>query len=89
MNLKRKTLRAGDVASLSELTINNVAEIIKVECVNMVARRRLFEMGVTKGVIVEIKKFAPLGGPVAVKVRGVELCLRKTELKYILAKVVK
>lgn len=89
MNLKCKTFKVGDVVSLSDLTINNVAIIIHVGCKNSLARRRLFEMGVTKGTIVEIKKFAPLGDPVIVKIRGANLCLRKTELKHILAKVVK
>ena len=89
MSLKSEILKVGDVVSLFDLTINNVARVVNVECVNLLTRKRLFEMGITKGVVVEIKKHAPLGEPVVVKIRGVELCLRKSELKNILVKVVK
>jgi Fe2+ transport system protein FeoA len=40
---------------------------------------RLFEMGLTRGTAVEIVRFAPLGDPVEIKVRGYNLSLRKRE----------
>ncbi|MCI8458856.1 MAG: ferrous iron transport protein A [Clostridia bacterium] len=42
-------------------------------------RRRLFDMGVTVGAPVQMRKKAPLGDPIQVTVRGYELTLRKTE----------
>ena len=42
-------------------------------------RRRLMDMGITKGVTVSVRKVAPLGDPVQVTVRGYELSLRKSE----------
>ena len=42
-------------------------------------RRRLFDMGITPGADVVMRKLAPLGDPIEVTVRGYELTLRKTE----------
>ena len=42
-------------------------------------RRRLFDMGVTPGAEIMLRKKAPLGDPVEVSIRGYELTLRKTE----------
>lgn len=42
-------------------------------------RRRLFDMGVTPGAQVYLRKRAPLGDPIEVTIRGYELTLRKTE----------
>ena len=46
-------------------------------------RRRIMDMGITKGVEVYIRKVAPLGDPVEVNVRGYELSLRKDEAAQI------
>ena len=43
------------------------------------ARRRLFDMGVTPGAEVTLRKKAPLGDPIEVTIRGYELTLRKNE----------
>ena len=43
------------------------------------ARRRLFDMGVTPGAVIVMKKRAPLGDPIEISVRGYELTLRKDE----------
>lgn len=42
-------------------------------------RRRLFDMGVTPGAEVTLRKKAPLGDPIEITIRGYELTLRKTE----------
>ena len=42
-------------------------------------RRRLFDMGVTPGATVYLRKRAPLGDPIEITIRGYELTLRKTE----------
>ena len=46
-------------------------------------KRRIMDMGITKGVEVHIRKVAPLGDPVEVTVRGYELSLRKADADMI------
>lgn len=47
-------------------------------------KRRIMDMGITKGVEVFVRKVAPLGDPVEVTVRGYELSLRKADAEMIL-----
>lgn len=47
-------------------------------------KRRIMDMGVTKGTAILVQKVAPLGDPIEVKVRGYELSLRKGEAKNII-----
>ncbi len=47
-------------------------------------KRRIMDMGITKGVDVVVRKVAPLGDPVEVTVRGYELSLRKADAEMIL-----
>lgn len=46
-------------------------------------KRRIMDMGITKGVDVHIRKVAPLGDPIEVTVRGYELSLRKADAEMI------
>ena len=46
-------------------------------------RRRLFDMGITPGAKITLRKVAPLGDPIEVNLRGYELSLRKEEAKVI------
>lgn len=46
-------------------------------------KRRIMDMGITKGVVVAIRKVAPLGDPIEVTVRGYELSLRKADADMI------
>ena len=50
-------------------------------------RRRLFDMGVTPGAKVYLRKKAPLGDPLEVTIRGYELTLRKTEAQLVVLEV--
>ena len=50
-------------------------------------RRRLFDMGVTPGAEITMKKVAPLGDPIEVTLRGYELSLRKSEAECVLMEV--
>ncbi len=47
-------------------------------------KRRIMDMGITKGISVFVRKVAPLGDPIEVTVRGYELTLRKAEAESIL-----
>lgn len=50
-------------------------------------RRRLFDMGITPGAEVVLRKKAPLGDPIEITLRGYELTLRKAEAQYVLTEV--
>lgn len=50
-------------------------------------KRRLFDMGVTPGAEVVLRKKAPLGDPIEVTIRGYELTLRKTEAECVMMEV--
>ncbi len=74
---------------LSKLKIGQRAKIIKLNMENKEIRRHLLDMGLTRGTIVEIKKKAPLGDPIDIKIRDYELCISKSELSQIEVEVVK
>lgn len=63
---------------LNEFTVGESGEVRKVSGEGKI-RRRLFDMGVTPGAAVTMKKKAPLGDPIEVSLRGYELTLRKAE----------
>ena len=67
---------------LSELKVGDYAYVDSIYAVNE-AKRRLMDMGITKGTEVYIRKVAPLGDPVEVTVRGYELSLRKADADMI------
>lgn len=67
---------------LDELKVGETGQIKKVGGEGRL-RRRLFDMGVTPGAIVNVRKLAPLGDPVEVTLRGYELTLRKVEANLI------
>ncbi|BAK47263.1 MAG: ferrous iron transport protein A [Lachnospiraceae bacterium] len=63
-----------------------VGETVTVKKVNGAGpvRRRIMDMGITKGIEVYIRKVAPLGDPVEVTIRGYELSIRKNDAEMIL-----
>ena len=63
---------------LSELKIGERGKVTKVNGEGAV-RRRLFDMGITPGAEVYLRKKAPLGDPIEIAIRGYELTLRKSE----------
>ncbi|MCL1865034.1 MAG: ferrous iron transport protein A [Spirochaetes bacterium] len=46
-------------------------------------KRRIMEMGITKGVEIYVRKVAPLGDPIEISVRGYELSLRKADAELV------
>lgn len=62
-----------------------IGETVKVEKLNGAGaiKRRIMDMGITKGVEIYIRKVAPLGDPIEVTVRGYELSLRKADAEMI------
>ena len=67
---------------LDQFKIGETGLIKKVEGEGRL-RRRLFDMGVTPGATVYLRKKAPLGDPLEVTIRGYELTLRKTEAQLV------
>ncbi len=74
---------------LDELKIGQKARVTKLNIENKEIRRHLLDMGVTRGVIVKVKKIAPMGDPIDIELRDYELCVRKAELDAIEVEVVK
>ena len=68
--------------TLREAKIGETVTVVKLHGEGAV-KRRIMDMGVTKGVEVYVRKVAPLGDPVEVSVRGYELSLRKEDAKII------
>lgn len=63
----------------------NVGETVSVEKINGTGavKRRIMDMGLTKGTAVYIRKVAPLGDPIELTVRGYELSIRKADAEMI------
>jgi len=57
--------------------------IVKKVIGNSMIKRRIVDMGVVPGTVIEVQKFAPLGDPMEIKVKGFNLSLRKNEAEMI------
>ena len=57
-------------------------EVVKLHGTGAI-KRRIMDMGITKGVEIHVRKLAPLGDPVEMTVRGYELSLRKADAKMV------
>lgn len=67
---------------LSEFSVGESGKITAVNGEGRI-RRRLFDMGVTPGAELTMRKKAPLGDPIEITVRGYELTLRKSEADFV------
>lgn len=74
--------------NLNDAKIGEPVQILKLNGEKHI-RRRLMDMGLTKKQIITIKKVAPLGDPIEIRVRGYDLSLRKEDAKNIEVEVVK
>ena len=68
--------------TLKETSVGETVKVVKLNGSGPV-KRRILDMGITKGVDVFVRKVAPLGDPVEVTVRGYELSLRKADAEMI------
>ena len=68
--------------TLREVKIGETVKVVKLHGEGPV-KRRIMDMGITKGVQIYVRKVAPLGDPVEVTVRGYELSLRKADADLI------
>ena len=70
------------MATLKDAKIGDTVTVKKLNGEGAV-KRRIMDMGITKGVEVYVRKVAPLGDPIEVTVRGYELSLRKADAEMI------
>jgi len=68
--------------TLRDVKIGETATVVKLQGEGAV-RRRIMDMGITKGVELYVRKVAPLGDPVEITVRGYELSVRKADAEMI------
>ena len=69
--------------TLKEVKCGDTVSVIKLHGEGAV-KRRIMDMGITKGTSIFVRKVAPLGDPVEVTVRGYELSLRRSDAENIL-----
>ena len=68
--------------TLREVPVGGTAKVKKIHGEGAV-KRRIMDMGITRGVEVYVRKVAPLGDPIEITVRGYELSLRKADAESI------
>ena len=68
--------------TLKQAKVGDTVTVVKLHGEGAV-KRRIMDMGITKGVTVYVRKAAPLGDPVEVNVRGYELSIRKADAEMI------
>ena len=74
--------RSINVNTLKNVKVGRRVRVVKVRGEGAV-RRRIMDMGITKGVEIYVRKVAPLGDPIEINVRGYELSLRKADAEMI------
>ncbi|MGN0681826.1 MAG: ferrous iron transport protein A [Candidatus Fimisoma sp.] len=68
--------------TLRQAKVGDISKVVKLHGEGAV-KRRIMDMGITKGTEVHIRRVAPLGDPVEVTVRGYELSIRKADAEMI------
>ncbi len=68
--------------TLKDVKVGETVAVVKLHGEGAV-KRRIMDMGITKGVEIYVRKVAPLGDPVEVTVRGYELSLRKADAEMV------
>ena len=68
--------------TLKDIAVGKTATVVKLHGEGAI-RRRIMDMGLTKGVLVRVSKLAPLGDPMELTVRGYELSIRRADAEMI------
>ena len=69
--------------TLKDAKVGQTVKVAKIQGEGAI-KRRIMDMGITKGVTIYVRKVAPLGDPFEITVRGYELSLRKADAEMIL-----
>jgi len=70
------------VKTLSQVKVGETARVVKLHGEGAL-KRRIMDMGITKGVELYVRKVAPLGDPMEIAVRGYELSLRRADAEMV------
>lgn len=76
--MKRDRDTADELVKLGELKPGEAGSVVAIDTLSP-HRRRLMEMGIIEGTRIEMIQSAPWGGPVHIRLRGYELCLRRED----------
>ena len=68
--------------TLRDVKVGKTVKVIRL-CGEGPLKRRIMDMGITKGVEIYVRKLAPLGDPIEIRVRGYELTLRKADAEMV------
>lgn len=68
--------------TLKEAKIGETVKVVKLHGVGAL-KRRIMDMGITKGVEIYVRKVAPFGDPIEINLRGYELSLRKADAEMV------
>lgn len=68
--------------TLKDLKVGQSGKVVKIHGEGAL-KRRIMDMGITKGVLITVRKVAPLGDPMELNLRGYELSLRKADAEMI------
>lgn len=68
--------------TLKDVKVKDTVKVVKIHGAGAI-KRRIMDMGITKGTEVYVRKVAPLGDPVEITVRGYELSIRKMDAEMI------
>ena len=68
--------------TLRDVNVGQTVKIVKIHGEGAI-KRRIMDMGLTKGVDIRVRKAAPLGDPIEVTVRGYELYIRKADAEMV------
>ncbi|WP_346917008.1 ferrous iron transport protein A [Clostridium sp.] len=71
------------MSSLKDVKPGQTVTVVKIQGEGAV-KRRIMDMGVTKGSSIHLRKVAPLGDPIEITIRGYELSIRKSDAEKIL-----
>ena len=74
--------KEGIMKTLSQVKVGETARVVKLHGEGAL-KRRIMDMGITKGVELYIRKVAPLGDPMEIAVRGYELSLRRADAEMV------
>ncbi len=75
------------MTNLKEAKIGKAVVVVRIDAVGPL-RRRVMDMGITKGCKIVVKKIAPFGDPIEITVRGYELSLRKDDAEKIIVEYI-
>ena len=75
-------MEAYTVNTLKDVKIGSTARVVKLHGEGAI-KRRIMDMGITKGVELYVRKVAPFGDPIEIYVRGYELSIRKVDAEMI------